>query len=483
MGERKAGGDTFHADEDQLAEIDRYASGRARVVVLPPELDISGGDPIERRPSLKAAIEGVEAGEFTGIVVANLKRLTRSRSGHMIWERVEAAGGHVHCARERLDTSTAQGRKIRDYEIANAVAEREEHAERHAERRRKTVEAGVWRQRQVPLGYQFAGPAVDGRCRGQARRLVPSDRADQVRWAFRARADGTPVVTIAARLGLTPSGARQLLRNRIYLGELRDGPNVNVAAHEPLVTVDEFDAAQRDVPRPSRRVDAAPALLAGVVRCAACGHVMTRRNTRALVYGCPAHHSGARCPQPAAITCASLDAYVERIALAELERLSVSAGEGRGVEQAEAAVVAAEAEVAALLKVVTAAGLDDRDFADELRERKAAVDAAHARLRVERERSPALPLAGMTGADVWESLTGHERNQLLRSLLSAVLVRASGRGKRVPLIDRVRVLRHGAEVRLAERRGGRENGAGIVSVWVDVDHPDALRLAASEDHA
>jgi DNA invertase Pin-like site-specific DNA recombinase len=66
-----------------------------------------------------------------------MSRLSRSRSGIQIWERVEAAGGRLHCAHEDRDTSTPIGRLIRDIHLANAVREREEHAERHARRREK----------------------------------------------------------------------------------------------------------------------------------------------------------------------------------------------------------------------------------------------------------------------------------------------------------------------------------------------------------
>ncbi|HXR14453.1 MAG TPA: recombinase family protein, partial [Solirubrobacteraceae bacterium] len=120
-------GDSFHSDADQVADVERYAAQHgARVVFMGPELSVSGGDPIEQRPSLRAGIEGVEAGIYDGVVVAYLSRLTRSHSGRAIWDRVEAAGGHVHAAAENLDTSTPNGAFIRDIHLANAVREREE---------------------------------------------------------------------------------------------------------------------------------------------------------------------------------------------------------------------------------------------------------------------------------------------------------------------------------------------------------------------
>jgi DNA invertase Pin-like site-specific DNA recombinase len=469
-------GDAFHSDEDQVADVNRYVAQRAEVVFMEPELSVSGGKAIEDRPPLLAAIEGVEAGIYTGIVVANLRRLSRSRSGQAIWDRVEGAGGHVHCAAESLDTSTPNGRFIRDIHLASAVREREEMAEQFANRRRKTVENGIWRQRQTPRGYIFKGPADDdGKFKGRARLLVPGSNADEVRQAFRDRATATAISEIARRLKMTPSGVRMMLSNRVYLGELRDGDFVNPAAHEPLVTVQEFDAVQHSIPRPARRAADGPALLAGLVRCAGCGHRMPRKSAATILYACRATHGGDPCPAPAAIYASTLDSYVEPIALAELSRLAVTASEGRGVHQAEAELATAQRELDAFLLGVQAAGLEPHEFAAAVRARRKALDAALGNLRAEHSRHPAMPQAGLTGADAYLSLDATQRNLLLHSLLSAVIVARAGKGKRVPIEDRVRVVAFGADVQLLETRHG-EHAAGIAPIALpNPDDPGVLR--------
>jgi DNA invertase Pin-like site-specific DNA recombinase len=414
---------------------------------------------------LLRAIDGVESGDFDGIVVAYLSRLTRSRSGQVIWDRVEAAGGTIHCAKESLDTSTPNGRFIRDIHLANATREREEHMDDFADRRAKTVSNGVWRQRQVPRGYTFAGPATeDGVFKGRARRLVPGPDADEVRRAFHDRAKGKSVSAIARDLGMTYSGAKSLLANRVYLGELRDGVNVNAAAHEPLVTLDEFLAAGRSIPRPGRavgdRLAPPPALLSGLVRCAGCGHRMPRKKAAEAIYACRVTHGGGEpCPEPAAITARILDAYVEPIILAELQRLAVS-GTGREVELAEAAVIDAEHELRFLIDAGTAAGLDAADYAQALRKRKDAVAHARGQVRAARAREPVLPRRGMRGSDAWDHLNATERNLLLQDLLSGVIVARAGKGRRVPLADRVRVMALDSEVEWLDTRHG-DHAAGI----------------------
>lgn len=437
VAERQREG-TYHGDEDQRADVERYCKARGLTFeLLPPELDVSGGKPIEQRPSLLAAIEGVEAGIYSGIVTANLKRLTRSRSGLAIWERVEAAGGHVHTAAEAIDTSTPSGRFMRDIFLADAVREREEHSERHARRRAATVEAKMWRQRQVPRGYRFAGPASGGRFSGLARRLVPAANAEEVRQAARDVIAGVPISRIAERLRMTPSGTRAMLRNRVYLGELRDGPNLKVGAHEPILDPYTFAAVGRALDanlRPARS-GSGPALLAGLVRCAGCGHVMTRSAAKVSVYRCGALHSGGRCPAPASITCSIVDRYVEAVALVQLERLAIGDSEGDAMQRASGAVIEAEAELAAFLRVTS---FRDPGFETALNERRAAVDAARAEMGAAMALRPIVSAPG-GGAEAYAQADAIGRNRLLRGLLESVRVERCGRGRRVPVADRVEV--------------------------------------------
>lgn len=454
-------GDRFHADEEQIATVKRYAAELgADVEFMPPELSVSGGKPIDQRPGLLAAIEGVEAGRYDGIVVAYLSRLTRSRSGIEIWNRVEAAGGHVHCAAERLDTSTPNGRFVRDIHLANAVREREEHVDRFENRREAATHLGIWQRRQTPTGYKR-----DER----TRKLEPDERADDVRRAFKDRAAGVPVVRIADQLGMTPSGVRQLLANRVYLGELKVGKHLNPAAHPPLVTIDEWEAAQVTIARPPRGGDTGPALLAGIVRCAGCGHVMSRGKTKSLVYTCHGRSSHGKCPAPAAVTLKLLDAYVEPIALTQLRHLAVrsAARDDTDVTGARDAVAAAVRERGAYLEAISADDVGIDAFREGARTRQARVDEAQARLNQALAVQPAIPVVGDVD-QAWMALDAHGRNAVLRGLLEAVVVRrGGGRGSRTPLRERVRVIEAGTGL-IDDGKGAPEVGRGIQPI----DLPD-----------
>ncbi len=474
MGDRKVGAADFHADRDQVEAIKAAKPPDARLDFLPAELDVSGGLPLLQRPSLLKAVEGVERGDYAGIVVAYQSRLFRNvEEEEAVWRRVEAAGGEVLLALDPVDNKSVDGRMVRRIKSSINAAERERHAERFENLRAWATAAGIWQRRQTPTGY---------RRDAATRHLVPDDRADEVRRAFDDYPAGVTVSELAHRLGMTPSGTRQLLRNRVYLGELRVGRHVNPTAHEPLIDPLTFERVQRrlDDGRRTRppRSDDGPALLAGLVRCASCGHVMTRGGHAKLRgYVCPGRHSGERCPHPGAITCSLLDAYVEPLALAELERLDVSARAGHGVDRAQAKLDAAEHELSAYLKAVSAADIGPKAFGDGARERHDAVERAREQLRDELALRPVLPKSA-TGADAYADLGVGERNQLLRALLAAVVVAPAGRGRRVPLADRVRVVAAGSDaVRLPERRGGEASGIAAIPL-PDFDAPGVLRLAA-----
>jgi site-specific DNA recombinase len=439
MGDRKAGAPNVHADREQVEDVTAEAERMAVPLhMLPPELDVSGKVRLKERPSLREAVEGVEQGRYSGIIVAYLSRLGRSvREQLAVWDRVEKAGGRIVVVRERIDTSTPSGRYVRTILLANAERELEEYAERFANLREWATAAGIWQHRQTPCGYS-RDP--------DTRRLVPDERADEVRRAFDRRASGESILAIAHDLKMTPAGVRMLMRNRVYLGELHVGKHLNSTAHPPLVTEDIWLAAQRArAPRPPR-ADEPVALLAGLVRCASCGHLMTRgRSGAQRTYACPHHHSADDCPGPAAITLHILDDHVTSVALAELATLQAEAASSdKPVRAARRAAREAERELAAYLEGVAAAGLSPGQYADGARKRGKAVEQARERLAVALERDRTKVDGDPLKA--WTKMNQAQRNRLLRSLIEAVIVVPVGRGRRVPVSDRARVVAHGAGV-------------------------------------
>ena len=433
MGMRKEGDDSFRAGRDQIAAIERGIPAGDSVEILKPEYNVSGGLGIDKRPSLRKAVEGVEAGAYCGVIVAYHSRLGRDvEIEEAIWRRIEAAGGRILFAQDGIDTTTVDGRAFRRIRSAFNHAERERHVERFDALRRDLVQEGVWQTRVVPLGYS------------KDRRLVPNDQAERVRAAYRAKASGVSTYRIAAELGMSPSGTNGLLRNRVYLGELRVGPYVNPSAHPAIVDTDLWLRAQH-APVVYHRKEGRETMLDGLVRCAGCGHTMSRGGENASVWACRRIYSTGQCPSPAGVRSQLLDPFVEEIVRKEIARLVASPARSTiPLQGARERLRRAEAERDAYLEAVRAADLGASVFASGLRSRQGEVQKAEkelARLLGAGERV-SVPVDLL---EEWERWNARQRNHALRGLIDHVEVsraggRGGGSGPRRPLAERVRVV-------------------------------------------
>lgn len=464
-------GERFRSPEDQAAEIRAWAKRHgARVEILDPELDESGAR--RDRPILARAVEGIEAGRWEGLVVAYLSRFARSALHLLeIEQRIETAGGSVVYARENLDTSTPAGRMHRTVLAAVAEMERDQKVEDFARVTESAVARGLWKFRQVPIGYQLAGVRPCG--------LVPSTDAPKVLRAFERRAAGDSISSIARDMSMTAKGARHMLANRVYLGEIRAGTFVNSEAHEPIVPLDLFERVQAmhgvRPPRGKRGT-----LLAGLIRCQSCGHVMRKGTSGGHpVYACHGRHSAGDCPAPAAIMLARVDEYVSALARAELESLIITSSKRTGRSQKlRERLARAEGELAAYLAATEAAGIPLETFVAGARSRQSAIEDARAEL----ERHHAIAPLGAKfdgGGELWDSLDVHERNLLLRGLLDAVVVRPVGHGANISAGGRTRIFVRGS-IEVPARRGHLSMPIATLP-FPDADDPRLIGVSRGEE--
>jgi DNA invertase Pin-like site-specific DNA recombinase len=436
------GGESFISPELQRETIAAKAqAGGLEVVELVEDMDESGGK--FDRPGFARALEAVERGEVSVIVVARLSRFARSvLDTHRALERIEAAGGRLVACDIDVDVSTPQGRLIRNVFATLAQFELELAEEQWSAAKANAVGRGVKIASRAPFGYRFDAE----------HRLEPSEDAGTLVELFRRRAAGkswrTLVAWFAGETGRTvaPATLVHMIRNRAYLGEVSYGELLNTDAHVAIVEPELYEAAQRPsadwkAGRPTR-ASGARTLLAGIARCASCGGGMTStiggRGKR--VYRC----SSLQCTRRVAILQAGLDELVERELLAWTapvadELVDVELGESDRAAERRAELVQRrlDAELGLETFVTSELGLEPAIFAAGVRARQEAIAALEAELEQLGEAGE-LERVRTTLRASWPVLPLDDRRRLLAVCVAELVVDRGVRGD-ADLSKRVRL--------------------------------------------
>ena len=311
-------GQSFISPLVQREQIAGWAAGRgAAIASVFEEFEESGGR--ADRPLLMQAISRVESGLTDGIVVSSLDRFGRSlMDGLAAIDRIQAAGGTFVAVGDGFDLTTDTGQLVLRIMLSIAEWELDRVRLQWNTAREHAVRRGLHHGRRAPVGY----------VRRPDRRLAPDSLAAPViTELFRRRVTGVTLRELAEYLtdqGVPAVGARwrpdsvgQILRNRVYLGEVRSGSFVNTTAHAPLVDNHVWQAAQTSKPGRLRRQARRPTLLGGLLRCAGCGlalssRTVTRGNgTQYRVYACNGEAAMGACPSRATIVSGVVEPYVD----------------------------------------------------------------------------------------------------------------------------------------------------------------------------
>lgn len=391
------------------------------------EIDVSGGTPLEKRMGLRSAVEDVEQGRADVVVAAYFDRLCRSlRVQDEVVSRVEAGGGQVLA----VDFGQVTGGSASQWLSSTVVGAMNEYYRRQVSERVRAshvraVEAGTppWAVR--PVGYVMLS--------GQPLELHPIE-APLVRQAFELRADGGSVNDVwrlltdaGVKRGRTP--VANMLKNRLYLGELHFGNLSNLNAHPAIVDADLFRRAQRSGAPRGRRL-ASDFLLARlqILRCGSCGSTMggvTHQNasgSKSRLYKCT-KSGAADCARQVAILAdivepVVVDAVKERVAH-KRGKASTEAKARRADERAQQTQGNLEAAIR------TFAGLEGERAAQE-RLAEMRMDRDEARDEAERLRGTRASFT-IDVATGWERLTAGEQREIIGAVVKTVLV-FPGRG-------------------------------------------------------
>ena len=437
-------GDSFVSPQLQRERIEAAArNAGAEIAEWHEDLDESGGN--AERPGFVRALERVEAKETDGIVVAKLDRFARSvLDAQKALLRIDEAGGTFISAEDGFDSSTPMGRFAQTMLFAMAELELERVREGWTSARNVAARRGV-HMAKAPTGYD----------RGDGGRLVPNTDAPVIAEAFQTRGRGANLSEVARLLdshGVSPaarrgtprgrwssSSARAILANRVYLGEISASGVVNAHAHPAIVTLAEFEAAQKAIGHSVIRSTSAPALLAGILRCESCRHALkpkTLTGSTAKVYRCSRTHAGGTCPAPASIYASVAEPFVEQLLLEAAATTRPLRPEQltNEIEQAERDVEAAQAELHAFATDEGILALGRDVFVAGLEARQARLDEAEARRRdLFAEDASTLPSTAQV-RELWPTFTTAEKRLVLERAFDTIVVRPLGR---VPVKQRL----------------------------------------------
>lgn len=199
------------------------------------------------RPALKAMIAAIEKGGADIVLVDKLDRLSRSQFDTLyLIQKVFQENDVAFVSRaEAFDTSTAFGRAMVGILAVFAELERERIKERMKDGQEGRAKEGKWKGGQIPTGYDYN--------KETGYLEVNPYEAEQVRMVFdmfNARIPLRSLVNTMNQKGYRTkygewkvSTTKQILKNRIYLGEfLRKGEWIK-SKHDPIITEETWQRA------------------------------------------------------------------------------------------------------------------------------------------------------------------------------------------------------------------------------------------------
>jgi DNA invertase Pin-like site-specific DNA recombinase len=241
---------------------------------------VSGGT--LERPALKRLMADIAAGRVDIVVVYKVDRLTRSLADFAkLVETFDAAGASFVSVTQAFNTSTSMGRLTLNMLLSFAQFEREVTAERIRDKIAASKRKGMWMGGPVPLGYDAIDRklVIDEAGARTVRHIYDRYLALGTIRAVKAELDRDGVVSkertnkAGNQIGgqsLSRGALALILRNPLYIGEVRHKGERFPGLHEAIVDHDLWDAAQvrldgQKVVRRNATNATAPSPLAGML--------------------------------------------------------------------------------------------------------------------------------------------------------------------------------------------------------------------------
>ena len=289
-------GDSLVAQEHEIEQEVEFRKRRENMQVESLEFYIDAGKSAkdQNRPQLQRLKRDIAAGKIDLVICFKLDRITRSLKDFVdLWALFAEHDVDVISLREKFDTSMPTGEAMVQLIMVFAQLERKMTAERTFSIMRDRADRGLWNGGHV-LGYRSVPDdpgklMIDAEGAAIVRRIF--DTFDELGSAgavtrslsdlgiryptFRTRADklrGGKLFTKQKVIGI--------LRNSVYLGQIRWGDSVKDACHEPIIPQQQFDRVQVQIGKTlQRRMNLKKSkgrtyLLSGLLRCPCGAHMV-----------------------------------------------------------------------------------------------------------------------------------------------------------------------------------------------------------------
>ncbi len=268
----------FNSCETQELKIKSFINSQEDLSVYKVYSDpgFSGGN--INRPAMQALLRDIKDNKIDLVISYKIDRLTRSPKDfyHLIevFDRYEVDFISVT---ERFDTSTPSGRLLRNIMLMFADYERSLASERTKDKMFERAKAGLWHGGNVPYGYQSENKKL----------VVIKKEAENVRFIFDFYVNtGSLAKTckILQRKNIRKkdgnlffkSTLESILSRRIYVGEVKYKDKNFPGIHEPIISTDLFNEAQKIHKKKKRKMRLyKDYIFGGLLKCSDCESSMT----------------------------------------------------------------------------------------------------------------------------------------------------------------------------------------------------------------
>lgn len=428
--------------DDQQASVRAYAARRGlEVATFYVEAESAVHEKAERREQIRALLATVRKGDL--VVCDKIDRWSRDPAfTYNSIREVLARGASFYAVSDQCDPSTNDGDTMLHVRVLVAREEHKRIRERMVGTRQLQRDRGYYSEGLPPYGYRRSLPKGE---KGPEKNVLVRDpeRAARVERAFALVDAGASLAAAGRELGLGKDRVGRIVRDRVYLGEIKDSRGVWIRGrHEPLVDAETFARVgealdQRRLggarPRTSADVETRDWWLRDVAVCAACGARMGAAYAGPLG---PRRRHYLRCVRSCGVVYVpvrKLEELAAPLVVARLEELRDELLRAAGEAAPKVVPMGDLGERRAKLqrrreRLLEAYSLDESMSRDDLSAAMAKLDAERTQLEAQaaaatrphplstaKARREALALVGaILGA--WEHATGAERRGIVRRL-------------------------------------------------------------------